>query len=200
MNIPLLNRTYLPHGSSGAPQHQAVYDEIMNLQARSDFTSRCHLPPVERYNRSTSGILQVPPLGESTDQESLQVSLAGIVLEDILLTDAELTHFPDPLEVRSRGPGVWASIGLSEQQYGIDSIFGFFRMKRVWMDYVDVFDEEEEGAKANHEYTGMKELFEGCFTFEVKYSQWMNRKERTYSLAFWAVKARMDDFGMDEDS
>lgn len=191
MNLPFLKKVYL---SKDTPQFEALFNEIMSFQAKPDFSGQCYFPP----SASANGLFRSDAVAEPMGDEAYDIALTDITPKELLFNKTELAKFADPDAPRTAGPGVMAAVEMAEGSCMPSSGRGEMKMKRVWTKDV-VVAEGVVGKKPKHEYTGHQELFEGVFTFKVKYSAMLKRKGfgggEDYKFGFWAVRARTDEDG-----
>lgn len=161
------------------PCYDDTYKVILAKQANDDRTARCYLGPATDTDSSRfeSCVIQHP-----MEEMPFDITINSIKRQQKLsFTKAELTMFAAPGSI-PEGPGVSAVTALAEDDCGIASASGVFKMKRVW-------------TKLNPDGEFV-ELFEGFVSFNVTYSGLYSRKghgsgQKT-KFAFWAVRARVE--------
>ncbi|KAJ7770263.1 hypothetical protein DFH07DRAFT_1058070 [Mycena maculata] len=180
MDLPFLSKVYLP-ASTSEPQYEDLYQAILKVQTKRDYTARCLIPE--------SPFITDGQLVSRTSVDAMEEILMPF---DIAITDLKLVHelsfssterskFVSPPQ---SCPGITGRTQLAEDHCGIQSASGVFRMQHAWTGAVDGQDIE---------------IFEGYLSFNVVHSGLYRRKGHgggsNSAFGFWAVRARRDANG-----
>lgn len=176
MKLPFLNKPYLAKGT-GEPQYEAVYNEIVALQAKSDYTGRCYLGST---TDSSPSRFESHDMEDPMEDMPFEIAINSTKrVGDLTFTKAELSSFASPTSATT-GPGISGVLALAESHCGVRSASGAFKMQRVWT------------KRTSDEF--FVELFEGFISFNVAYSGMYARKGhgngQNLSFGFWGVRAR----------
>ncbi|KAJ7270629.1 hypothetical protein B0H12DRAFT_1008888, partial [Mycena haematopus] len=188
MELPFLASVYLPPGqSASAPRFGALYDKILEYQAKPDSTAQCVIPAVpfkgipedQKRGRLESAVFEDPM--EQAPWAIALVDLQAVPALDFPL--AERKQFATPPQTDC-GPGIEGRTALAEGHCGVQRAGGVFRMQRAW-----------GGERAGNAV----ELWEGYLSFDVVYSGMYRRKGNgngeSIGFPFWGVRARKDADG-----
>ncbi|KAJ7705595.1 hypothetical protein B0H17DRAFT_1126392 [Mycena rosella] len=181
MDLSFLSKAYLPMGES-KPQFDALYKAILKVQTKRDYTARCLLPDAPF---AKDGRLASRTSNDAMEEMPFDIKIADLKLVDALsFSSVERAKFATPPQ---GGLGVTGRLELAEDHCGIQSAAGVFRMKYVCT------VKDEDGADV--------QIFEGYFSFNVAHSGLYKRKGHgsgsKSSFAFWAVRARRDEAGVE---
>ncbi|KAJ7182818.1 hypothetical protein C8R43DRAFT_968151 [Mycena crocata] len=181
MDLPFLSTVYLPAGQS-EPQYANLYQAILKVQKKKDYTARCLLPDVPFIK---DGQLKSRVSIDPMEEMPFDISIADLKLvDDLSFSSAEQDKFVTPPQ---SGPGITGKTALAEDHCGIQSAAGVFRMKHAWT------GDDGDG--------GEVDIFEGYLSFKVVYSGLYRRKGHgggsNHPFAFWAVRARRDENGVE---
>ncbi|KAJ6585815.1 hypothetical protein B0H19DRAFT_1110808 [Mycena capillaripes] len=191
MELPFLAKVYLPPGQkTSEPRFGALYDKILEYQAKPDSTARCVIPDAakladdpEKRGRLESAVLEDPMEGAPWD-----IALVDLrVVDSVVFPPTERAQFATPPQPNC-GAGIEA---LMDGHCGVRAAGGVFRMQRAWS--------EERGGQT-------VEVWEGYLSFDVRYSAMYKRKGHgdgeKIGFPFWAVRARKGqdgkEIGLDE--
>jgi len=178
--LPFLAKVYLPAGSSD-PQYEQLYKTILTYQVKPDNSGQIFLPK----SANSSGRFLSLSVSNPMSDEPYEINIESIKHKDKLtFTEDEREEFDTP-GPNPAGPGITAKVVPAEDGCGIAFASGIFKMTRVW---------------AKRTPSGeMQELFEGYFSYDVRFSVMMIGKgfgrEIGFTMPFWAVRARKDEDG-----
>lgn len=203
MELPFLAKVYLPPGPKiSEPQFGALYDKILEYQAKPDSTARCLIPDavevaIESKNKGdeeaeTRGRLESAVLEDPMEGAPWDIALVKLrVIDSVIFPSAERAQFPTPPQTNC-GTGIEGRTALGEGHCGVQSAGGVFRMQRAWV------EERKEHAA---------EIWEGYLSFDVRFSGMYKRKGhgsgQKIGFPFWAVRARKGpdgkEIGLEEE-
>ncbi|KAI5118659.1 hypothetical protein M0805_001032 [Coniferiporia weirii] len=186
MNLPFLRDVYLPDDSA-TPQHEALYNKILEFQAEKDFSAQLFLPDPDAASQKP-GRFESGAVCDPVSDESLSIKTVSVVHKgSLVFSESEKDKFATPV---SSGPGVTTTFALAAHNCGIASVSGTLKMKQVPV-RAKVSAACDDGQPL--------ELFEGHFTVGVSYGSMYMRKGhgsgQSVKAAFGAVRARKDADG-----
>ncbi|KAK6981767.1 hypothetical protein R3P38DRAFT_3459856 [Favolaschia claudopus] len=177
MELPFLKKVYLPPArTTDAPQFEALYDTIVPLQAKSDFSGRCVIPS-EASKYLLDGRLESVDMQDPMEEMPWEIALTDLeVVDAVVFTEQERHKFLTPPK-KNCGKGIHGRTELATDHCGVDEAEGVFRMQRA----------------------GSASIWEGFLSFNVSHS-WMYQRKghgrgQKSGFPFWAVRAKKDDNG-----
>jgi hypothetical protein len=204
MELPFLASVYLPPGqSASAPRFDALYDKILEYQAKPESTARCVIPAApfasedkgadtDTAEKQKSGRLESAVLEDPMEQAPWDIALVDLqAVPSLVFPLAERKQFATPPQTDC-GPGIEGRTALAESHCGAQRADGVFRMQRAW-----------SGERAGKPV----ELWEGYLSFDVVYSGMYSRKGHgngeKIGFPFWGVRARKNldgkEIGLDDE-
>ncbi|KAK7032677.1 hypothetical protein R3P38DRAFT_2699993 [Favolaschia claudopus] len=184
MELPFLKKVYLPPArTTDAPQFEALYDTIVPLQTKSDFSGRCVIPS-EASKYLLDGRLESVDMQDPMEEMPWEIALTDLeVVDAVVFTEQERYKFLTAPK-KNCGKGIQGRTELATDHCGVDEAEGVFRMQRAWVG-------ERDGKDV--------EMWEGFLSFNVSHSGMYRRKGhgggQKSGFPFWAVRARKDDNG-----
>ncbi|KAJ7677969.1 hypothetical protein DFH06DRAFT_976061, partial [Mycena polygramma] len=179
MDLPFLSKAYMPAGKS-EPQFEELYQAILKVQEKRDYTARCLLPQLPS---TANGKFIDRGSCDPMEQMPFDIAIEDLKLvDDLAFSAAERSKFLTPPQ---KGPGITGRLELADSNCGVQFAAGKFRMKHVRT------VKGPEGADV--------EIFEGYLSFKVSYSGLYKRKGHgpgsNRVFAYWAVRGRRDTNG-----
>ncbi|KAI1795259.1 hypothetical protein LXA43DRAFT_1108240 [Ganoderma leucocontextum] len=179
MKLPFLNSVFAPKRD-----YATLLKVIRTYQAKPENTAQIFLPE----DASKAGRFRSLAVEDPMQEWPFDIALRSLALKGSLTFTArerEATGTPDAQffsEPSAATPGVAAAVALAQDQCGIKSSKGAFKMRRAWVSA-----------------DGTDEVFEGVFSVNIVYSSLYRRKCDESSLranfAFWAIRARVGEDG-----
>ncbi|KAJ6455322.1 hypothetical protein C8R47DRAFT_1082776 [Mycena vitilis] len=199
MELPFLADVYLPPGQSASePQFSALYDKILEYQAKPDSTAQCVIPGAPVHSSKTknkadakdtaeeqkSGRLESAIFEDPMEGAPWEIALVDLkVCDPIVFPPKERKQFATAPQVNC-GRGIEGRTELAMSHCGVQSAGGVFRMQRAWT-----------GKRGGDTV----EVWEGYLSFNVVHSGLYKRKRhgggQAIGFPFWGVRARKDEAG-----
>lgn len=182
------------------PEYEEVYNAIADCSPT--ITAKCYLgASVSPYDdddddhgsndfdddeQTSMGQFQGPTICDPFAEQPYNMIVTLIEEQaTVAFTEDELWQFPER-DSDPSGPGMIAQLALSTRRHrGVDSASGYIKFVRLWTKVA----ENRELLELFEVYLDMEAVFEYEFALKQR-----NRTE-SHAIAFWAVRARMDNSG-----
>ncbi|KAH8091660.1 hypothetical protein BXZ70DRAFT_474644 [Cristinia sonorae] len=171
MKLSFLNEVYCPAGSTDVYPEE-LYKKILTYQAKKDNTAQIVLPEV----RVENGTFHTPIFKDPMEEMPFDIIITDLVVSS-KGGPAAFGEYDRPKD-DWKGPCLKGKLQIENGGCGIKTSSGKIEIRPLW---------KKEGAE-------VMELFEGSFTFDVKYSAMYSKrghgKGQNLTLNFWAVRAQ----------
>lgn len=187
MSLPFLKDAFLGTGLARAmplPNYQALYDEMISYQQRSDYTAQFYIAPATTSDTNVPSQMKARGIMDEKERPR-DIRLLGLrELDHVVFEGSERSFFHCVQDIPD-GRGVVGETGTLDGEGQ-----GDFKLTRTWIKSEEAEGEGEGAAESGLPVKGKStrpmEVFEGSLKLGFP------RGGKEHRFAFWAIRARVE--------